>query len=198
MKLKQLLVENILPDAIKRQANHMGINWESDPEFIVFIKDLTNKDSVDKLNPDETKLVYMELLSGKYGNKKSKAFFEAEPLKYGYGSVEHFINGETMQVHYEGHYMGYIKKLNAELLLLDKKPEKKIEDLISNISKYSTSIKNNAGGYYNHSLFWNFLSPTPTPPNEKVASLIDSTFKSYAEFKSKFEEKANGYFGSLS
>jgi Fe-Mn family superoxide dismutase len=196
MKLKSLLVENILPDSIKRQANHMGINWDSDPEFLMFLKDLTDKDSIDKLTPDEIKLVYMELLSGKYGTKKSKAFFNPEPLQYGYGSLEAFINGETMQVHYEGHYMSYIKKLNAELYLLDKKPEKKIEDLISNVSKYSKTIKDNAGGYYNHNIFWQVINPAPQAPNTKVLNLIEASFKSIEAFKNKFEEKANSHFGS--
>jgi len=74
--------------------------------------------------------------------------YQPVPLPYSYSALEPFIDEKTMYVHFNEHYLGYIKKLNA--LLPSGVP---IYKLISNIDNYSTDIRNNAGGYFNHSLF---------------------------------------------
>lgn len=196
MKLKSLLTETVNVSYVKNYLTTMGIEADSNPTFAEFLKVLVGKDSLNKLDSVEISKVYTALLDGKFDPKKSKTFFEPVELNAPYQSYQPFIDSVTMQVHYEGHYMGYLNKLNLELGTLDKKPEKKIEDLISNISKYSTTIKNNAGGYYNHNLFWSFITPNPAEPSEKLMELIKDNFKSLDEFKNKFEEKALAHFGS--
>ena len=117
------------------------------------------------------------------------------PLPYSYSALEPYIDEKTMYVHFNEHYLGYIKKLNA---LLPSGPP--INKLITDISNYSTDIKNNAGGYFNHSLFWNMLRPyKPFAINEPpplVKSIINRDFGSFNNFKNEIIETAKKRFGS--
>ena len=117
------------------------------------------------------------------------------PLPYSYSALEPYIDEKTMYVHFNEHYLGYIKKLNA--LLPAGLP---INKLITDISNYSTDIKNNAGGYFNHSLFWNMLRPyKPFAINEPpplVKSIINRDFGSFNNFKNEIIETAKKRFGS--
>lgn len=117
------------------------------------------------------------------------------PLPYSYSALEPYIDEKTMYVHFNEHYLGYIKKLNA---LLPAGPP--INKLITDISNYSTDIKNNAGGYFNHSLFWNMLRPyKPFAINEPpplVKSIINRDFGSFNNFKNEIIETAKKRFGS--
>ena len=117
------------------------------------------------------------------------------PLPYSYSALEPYIDEKTMYVHFNEHYLGYIKKLNA---LLPSGPP--INKLITDISNYSTDIKNNAGGYFNHSLFWNMLRPyKPFAMNEPpplVKSIINRDFGSFNNFKNEIIETAKKRFGS--
>ena len=116
-------------------------------------------------------------------------------LPYSYSALEPYIDEKTMYVHFNEHYLGYIKKLNA---LLPAGPP--INKLITDISNYSTDIKNNAGGYFNHSLFWNMLRPyKPFAINEPpplVKSIINRDFGSFNNFKNEIIETAKKRFGS--
>jgi Fe-Mn family superoxide dismutase len=114
-------------------------------------------------------------------------------LPYSYSALEPFIDAETMYVHYNKHYLGYLNKLN-ELVSINKP----IKNLIQEISNYSTEVRNNAGGYYNHSLFWNMLRPNITTNKIPVAVnlLMIKDFGSYENFKAKIKEKAKKRFGS--
>ncbi|MEY4861649.1 MAG: hypothetical protein RL059_1353 [Bacteroidota bacterium] len=116
-------------------------------------------------------------------------------LPYSYSALEPYIDEKTMYVHFNEHYLGYIKKLND---LLSSRPP--IEKLISNIDNYSTDIRNNAGGYYNHSLFWNMLKPyKPFSINEPpplVKKIINRDFGSFNNFKNEIIETAKKRFGS--
>ena len=116
-------------------------------------------------------------------------------LPYSYSALEPYIDKKTMYVHFNEHYLGYIKKLNS--LLPAGLP---IETLIMNIDKYSVDIRNNAGGYFNHSLFWQMLRPfKPFSPNEPpllVKNIIIRDFGSLANFKQQILEKAKKRFGS--
>lgn len=118
-----------------------------------------------------------------------------EKLPYAYSSLKQFIDGKTMDIHYNKHYKTYVKKLNKAL---SKKNfgDVDLEDIIKNISKYNRTIRNNAGGAFNHALFWKMLSPTPKKMSDKLKSKIIKTFGSISEFKTKFEEVADKRFGS--
>ena len=121
--------------------------------------------------------------------------YKPVPLPYSYSALEPYIDEKTMYVHFNEHYLGYIKKLNA---LLPSGPP--INKLITDISNYSTDIKNNAGGYFNHSLFWNMLRPYKpfaiNQPPPLVKSIINRDFGSFNNFKNEIIETAKKRFGS--
>ena len=116
-------------------------------------------------------------------------------LPYSYSALQPFIDEKTMYVHFNEHYLGYIKKLNA--LIPARLP---IYELIRDIDNYSTEVRNNAGGYYNHSLFWYMLKPyKPLSKNEPptlVKKVIDRDFGNFDNFKNKILETAKKRFGS--
>ena len=118
-----------------------------------------------------------------------------EKLPYSYSSLKRFIDSETMSVHYNKHYKGYVKKLNKALSEKDY-GDLELEDIIKTISRFNKTIRNNAGGAFNHALFWKMLSPKQQRPTEKVLERIKKDFGSYNEFKNKFEEVAKNRFGS--
>lgn len=118
-------------------------------------------------------------------------------LPYSYNSIEPFIDEETMFVHYNKHYLGYLEKLNE---LLKSKQSLPIIDLIKGINKYSEDVRNNAGGYYNHSLFWNMLKPnlsiSKNQPYGLSREVINRDFGSFENFSEKIKEAAKKRFGS--
>lgn len=118
-----------------------------------------------------------------------------EQLPYAYSSLKSFIDSETMDVHYNKHYKGYVEKLNKAL---DKKDygDLELEQIVKSISRFNKTIRNNAGGAFNHALFWKMLSPKTQKPNGKILDKIKSDFGSYVEFKKLFEDKAKERFGS--
>ena len=133
----------------------------------------------------------------------AKLFEEGEykhiPLPYPYDALEPFIDKRTMEFHHGKHHAAYVNNLNKAL------EEKKIkgvefEKLLGEISKYSSSVRNNAGGHYNHTLFWSLMrKPVPDKhnlPSGKLATAINRAFGSFEEMKRQFSEKAKTVFGS--
>ena len=118
-----------------------------------------------------------------------------EKLPYSYSSIRRFIDPETMKFHYQKHYKGYVKKLNSALRKKDY-GDVELIDIVKQISKYNTTMKHNAGGAFNHALFWKMLSPTPQKPYGIVLKEIKKYFGTYAEFKKRFEQVAKNRFGS--
>jgi len=118
-----------------------------------------------------------------------------ESLPYSYSSLKKFIDPETMSVHYNGHYKTYVEKLN---LALDKKKygDLDLEQIVRTISRFNKTIRNNAGGAYNHALFWKMLTPNPQKPKGIILKKIEHEFETIAKFKKKFEEVAKERFGS--
>lgn len=118
-----------------------------------------------------------------------------EKLPYSYTALKQFIDPETMDVHYNKHYKGYVDKLNAAL---SKKSygDVELEQIIRNISKYDKSIRNNAGGAFNHALFWNMLSPKAQKLTGELYKKITKEFTTFTNFKKKFETVAKERFGS--
>jgi len=116
-------------------------------------------------------------------------------LPYSYSAIRRFIDPETMKFHYQKHYKGYVKKLNSALRKKDY-GDVELIDIVKQISRYNTTIKNNAGGAFNHALFWKMLSPTPQKPYGVVLKEIKKYFGTYSEFKKRFETVAKNRFGS--
>jgi superoxide dismutase, Fe-Mn family len=127
-------------------------------------------------------------------NLLTESQIKAEKLPYSYSSLKSFIDPETMDIHYNKHYKGYIDKLNNALS--DKESEMSLEQIVKTIERFNKTIRDNAGGAYNHSLFWKMLSPKPMTPRGFILKKIKQNFGSFAEFKKKFEAQAKSRFGS--
>jgi Fe-Mn family superoxide dismutase len=119
----------------------------------------------------------------------------AEKLPYGYSALRQFIDPETMNIHYNKHYKGYISKLN-DALEGKNYGDLSLEEIIKTIEKFSKAVRDNAGGAYNHAIFWKMLSPTEMQPKGEILKKINSNFGSLSNFKKKFEDYAKKRFGS--
>jgi len=116
-------------------------------------------------------------------------------LPYSYSAIRRFIDPETMKIHYKRHYKTYVKKLNSALRKKDY-GDVELEEIVKQISKYNITIRNNAGGAFNHALFWKMLSPKPQVPSGPILDKIKSQFGTYRNFRTKFEQAAKSRFGS--
>ena len=121
--------------------------------------------------------------------------FSLPKLPYSYDALEPFIDTTTMEIHHKRHHNLYLTNLNNALENTNTS-NLSIEDICRNHSE-NIALRNNGGGHYNHSLFWNILSPNGGGnPNGKVKELIDSSFGSYDNFTEKFKNAAMTRFGS--
>lgn len=122
--------------------------------------------------------------------------FQLPALPYAYNALEPFIDAQTMEIHYTRHHQTYVDNLNKAIAGTGAEG-KSIEQLLSEVSKYSMAVRNNGGGHYNHSLFWTLLSATPaTAPGGDLKAKIDERWGSLDEFKKAFTNEALGRFGS--
>ena len=117
-----------------------------------------------------------------------------EKLPYSYSALKQFIDPETMNFHYNKHYKGYVDKLN-DALTKKKYGDLELEQIIKNISRYDKTIRNNAGGAFNHALFWNMLSPKPKKLEGELLKKITKQFGSFTAFKKQFDTVAKERFG---
>ena len=118
-----------------------------------------------------------------------------EKLPYAYTSLKKFIDSKTMDVHYNKHYKGYVEKLNKALSSY-KDTNDDLESIIKSISKYNKKIRNNAGGAFNHALFWKMLSPKKQTISDEFSKILISNFGSIKKFENEFSEVAKDVFGS--
>ena len=122
-------------------------------------------------------------------------------LPYAYDALEPYIDSETMNIHYNNHHATYVKNLNAALKDYPELQKKDINFLLTNLETLPvairTSVRNNGGGHYNHSLFWQMMAPAGTSAmSAKVKKALEDNFGSIEAFKSAFESAASGRFGS--
>lgn len=119
-------------------------------------------------------------------------------LPYAYDALEPFIDKQTMEIHHKKHHQAYVDKLN--IALKGFKNEMSITGLFSQISTTDSSIRNNGGGHYNHSLFWQLMQANPSGkkliPEGKISEIILRDFQSFENFQKEFSEKATKIFGS--
>lgn len=124
------------------------------------------------------------------------AQFKQTPLPYAYNALESAVDAQTMEIHYSKHAAGYTANLNAAIKGTSIESES-IESILANISKQSTAVRNNAGGHYNHELFWSILTPNAqTKPSAKLQKAIDETFGSLDALKQKVSAAGATRFGS--
>jgi Fe-Mn family superoxide dismutase len=126
--------------------------------------------------------------------------YSVPDLPYDYDALEPHIDEATMRVHHDKHHQAYVDKVNAALEGSEW-AEKPIEDVLKNLSSLPSDkqkpVRNNGGGHYNHSLFWEWLSPNGGgQPGGALAEAIGSTFGSFDDFKSKFKDGGVNQFGS--
>jgi Fe-Mn family superoxide dismutase len=122
--------------------------------------------------------------------------FELPALPYATDALEPHIDKQTMEIHHGKHHQAYVTNLNKAL---EGKPEanQSIEEIIKNISKFPMAVRNNGGGHYNHSLFWEVIGPNKGgEPKGELAEAINAAFGSFADFKTKFAEAGATRFGS--
>jgi len=122
--------------------------------------------------------------------------FELPALPYATDALEPHIDKMTMEIHHDKHHQAYVTNLNKAL---EGKPEanQSIEDLMKNVDKFPAAVRNNGGGHYNHSLFWEVIGPNKGgEPKGALADAIKAAFGSVADFKTKFAEAGATRFGS--
>lgn len=121
------------------------------------------------------------------------------PLEYGYAALEPSIDAQTMEIHFTKHAAGYTKNM-TDAMLAEKVDAAAVSivELLGNISKYSAKLRNNAGGHYNHELFWRSLRAPRTfnMPDEKLLKMIQVSFGSFDSFQTQFADVAKARFGS--
>ncbi len=127
--------------------------------------------------------------------------YQLPDLPYDFDALEPHIDARTMEIHHDRHHAGYTSKVNAALEGYPDLAAKPIEELLRNIQSVPadirTAVRNNGGGYANHSLFWEVMSPNGGgQPSGALVDAINSTFGSFEAFKEEFSAAAGGRFGS--
>jgi len=122
--------------------------------------------------------------------------FTLPDLPYAFGALEPHVDARTMEIHHDKHHAAYVNNLNAALQGTEHEG-KSLEDLLANISQLPVAVRNNGGGHWNHTMFWEIMSPNGGgEPTGDVASKINKNFGSFDEFKKQFAQAAATRFGS--
>ncbi len=131
-------------------------------------------------------------------NAFSVSEYQQQVLPYAYNALEPYIDALTMEIHYSKHASTYAKNL-ADACVAEKidTTNTSLVALLKTVSKYSPKMRNNAGGHYNHELFWQLMKPSPSvAPTGVLADAITKTFGSFTDFQKAFSEAAKTRFGS--
>ncbi len=122
--------------------------------------------------------------------------FTLAPLPYAYDALEPHIDKETMTIHHDKHHQAYVDNLNKVIAGTDNE-NKSIEELVKNAGSISPAVRNNGGGHWNHTFFWDSLKKNEGgKPSGKLAEAIDAAFGSFDAFKEKFNAAGTTRFGS--
>jgi Fe-Mn family superoxide dismutase len=123
--------------------------------------------------------------------------YTQQPLPYAYDALAPHIDARTMEIHYSKHAAAYASNLRDAAKEESVDTAQPLENVLGSISKYSTKMRNNGGGHYNHELFWSILTPaTQGTPEGSLLKAIKTSFGSYEAFVSQFETAAKTRFGS--
>lgn len=122
--------------------------------------------------------------------------FELPQLPYAHNALEPHIDAKTMEIHHGKHHQAYVTNLNNALKGTDGE-NKSLEEIVSNISKYPMPVRNNGGGHWNHSFFWQIMGPNAGgAPTGELADAINASFGSFDAFKEQFAAAGTTRFGS--
>ena len=131
------------------------------------------------------------------GPGKFNTGFKQEPLPYSYAALDSAIDATTMEIHYSRHAAGYATNLQDAAKNEGVDMNKPLEDALAKISKYSSKMRNNAGGHYNHEMFWKCMAPKAGgKPSGKLLTAIEESFNSFDSFKTQFSDAGKNRFGS--
>ncbi|MCX7875591.1 MAG: superoxide dismutase [Melioribacteraceae bacterium] len=123
--------------------------------------------------------------------------FELAPLPYAFNALEPYIDAQTMEIHHGKHHGAYVTNLNKAI---ESKPElegKTLEELFKVVSTLPAAVRNNGGGHYNHTMFWNIMGPNKGgKPTGALADAINGAFESFEKFQELFNNAATTRFGS--
>jgi Fe-Mn family superoxide dismutase len=127
--------------------------------------------------------------------------FTLPPLPYAYDALEPHIDAQTMHIHHDKHHAAYVANLNKAVTEMEHDKMISVENLLKDLShvpeKIRTAVRNNGGGHYNHSLFWQMMKKNGGgEPTGDLAKAIDADFGSFSNFKTQFTEAATKVFGS--
>jgi Fe-Mn family superoxide dismutase len=116
-------------------------------------------------------------------------------LPFAYDALEPYIDARTMEIHYDKHHRAYFTNL-VNAIKGTPMESMSIEDILKNVSTRGDAIRNNGGGYYNHTFFWNSLAKMPAGPSDQLKGALEKTFGSFDKFKETFTNAAKTRFGS--
>jgi Fe-Mn family superoxide dismutase len=127
--------------------------------------------------------------------------FTLPPLPYDFAALEPHIDAKTMEIHHGKHHQAYVNNLNAAIEKAPELAKKSLDDLIRNIASVPesvrTAVRNNGGGHWNHSMFWQIMAPKAGgEPGGKIGAAIKSAFGDFAKFREQFNAAGAGRFGS--
>lgn len=122
--------------------------------------------------------------------------FTLDPLPYANNALEPHIDARTMEIHHDKHHAAYVNNLNAAVAGTENE-NKSLEELVANISKYPAAVRNNGGGHWNHTFFWEIMGPNGGgTPSGALAEAIDSQLGGFDKFKEDFAKAGATRFGS--
>ena len=131
------------------------------------------------------------------GSSPFNTGFTQQPLPYSYAALDKAIDGMTMEIHYSRHAAAYATNLQDAAKNENVDMNKPLEDVLARISKYSSKMRNNGGGHYNHEMFWKCMAPDGGgKPSGKLLTTIEESFSSFDSFKTQFSDAAKNRFGS--
>lgn len=126
--------------------------------------------------------------------------FTLPELKYAFDALERAIDAKTMEIHHDKHHQAYVDNLNKALESHPELQDKSLEELVMSVGSLpddiKTPVRNNAGGHWNHTFFWEILSPEEQEVPSKVMDAITGSYESWEKFVEEFKKAALGRFGS--
>jgi superoxide dismutase, Fe-Mn family len=127
-----------------------------------------------------------------------KTGFDQQPLPYAYSALEDIIDAKTMEIHYSKHGAAYSKALKEAIAAEGQQNENAVENILPKISRFSVKMRNNAGGHFNHEMFWKSMRPktNDNKPSGKLLQAIELEFSSFANLKTEMADAGMKRFGS--
>lgn len=140
-----------------------------------------------------------ETTSSRFGGSQTP--FNLPPLPYPYDALEPVIDAQTMRLHHDKHHAAYVENLNKALAAYPELAKEGLEPLLRELDKVPesirTAVRNHGGGHWNHTLFWEIMTPGGAQePSGKLGEAIRSTFSSFEKFREQFEQAGLKVFGS--